>query len=388
MKIALIRQRYNPFGGAERFVVRALEALRQQGAEVTLITRSWQGAPEEGFKQIVCDPPYRRWWGGRTARDQSFADAVQAILAAQSFDVVQAHERIPGCTLFRAGDGVHAAWLAHRRRVLGYGGRLAQSLSPFHRAVLAAEKAMFAHPALRAVICNSRMVADELRQFYDLPPERLHVMYNGVDGAVFHPGLAQAFRERVRAEHHIPDSACLFLFVGSGFQRKGVPALLQAFAQLSRPETRLVIVGADRKLKAMQRLADTLGIAGRVLFTGPVQDVRPWYGAADAFVLPTLYDPCPNAALEALSSGLPCLLSSSCGAAELLTPGKNGEICDALDIPAMTAGLAQLADWAGNAEKRFAARAAVADLSLPAMAEKLLVLYARLSGKAREAAPV
>lgn len=49
---------------------------------------------------------------------------------------------------------------------------------------------MFAHPALRTVICNSRMVADELRSFYDLPEARISVIYNGVDGAVFHPGLA------------------------------------------------------------------------------------------------------------------------------------------------------------------------------------------------------
>ena len=56
MKIAIVRQRYNPFGGAERFVERALAALAAEGAEVTLITRSWDGAPREGFRQLTCDP--------------------------------------------------------------------------------------------------------------------------------------------------------------------------------------------------------------------------------------------------------------------------------------------------------------------------------------------
>ena len=49
MKIAIIRQRYNPYGGAERFVERALGALASEGAAVTLITRSWDGAPRAGF---------------------------------------------------------------------------------------------------------------------------------------------------------------------------------------------------------------------------------------------------------------------------------------------------------------------------------------------------
>lgn len=64
MKIAIVRQRYNPYGGAERFVERALGALAGEGAEVTLITRSWDGAPRDGFRQITCDPPYSRLWGG------------------------------------------------------------------------------------------------------------------------------------------------------------------------------------------------------------------------------------------------------------------------------------------------------------------------------------
>ena len=106
MKIAIIRQRYNPFGGAERFVERALSALVAEGAEVTLITRSWAGAPRADFRQIICDPAYSRWWGGRAARDRSFAQAALQAVRAGGFDITQSHERIPGCMIYRAGDGV------------------------------------------------------------------------------------------------------------------------------------------------------------------------------------------------------------------------------------------------------------------------------------------
>lgn len=380
MKIAIVRQRYNPYGGAERFVERALGALAGEGAEVTLITRNWDGAPRAGFQQITCDPSYSRIFGGRTARDRSFAACAQAEMLRGGFDITQSHERIPGCMIFRAGDGVHAAWLMHRARVLGPLQRVVQGFSGYHRYVLSAEKAMFEHPALRAVICNSPMVAEEVSRHYGLPSDKLPVIYNGVDTAVFHPSLAREFRDATRARAAIPQHAPLLLFVGSGFQRKGVPQLLRAFAAAPAREAHLVVVGADRKLKAMQALAARLGLGRRVRFTGPLKDVRPWYGAADGFVLPTLYDPCPNAALEALACGLPVVTSTTCGAQAWVRSGENGWVVDALDESVLATRLGDLCMLAGNAAARQAARAIAEPLSLSAMADRLLELYRGLGG--------
>jgi len=170
----------------------------------------------------------------------------------------------------------------------------------------------------------------------------------------------------------------VLLFVGSGFERKGVPQLLRAAAAMQRQDAQIVIVGADRKLKAMRALADKLGLAGRVLFTGPLKDVRPWYGAADGFVLPTLYDPCPNAVLEALACGLPIVTSTTCGAQEWVQAGANGWVCDAVDVPLLAQRLDDLAGLAGDAGARAASRQSVAHLTLPAMAERLLALYRSL----------
>ena len=379
MKIAIVRQRYNPFGGAERFVERALAALAAEGAEVTLITRSWDGAPREGFRQLTCDPSYSRLLGGRSARDRSFAAAAQLEMARGGFDITQSHERIPGCMIFRAGDGVHAAWLVHRARILGPLQRLMQRISPYHRYVCATERAMFEHPALRTVICNSQMVADEIAHFYGVERSKLAVIYNGVDTTVFHPGLADEFRSATRADAGIPQDVPVLLFVGSGFERKGVPQLLRAFAVAREARAHLVIVGADRKLKAMRALAGSLGLAGRVQFTGPLKDVRAWYGAADGFVLPTLYDPCPNAALEALACGLPIVTSTTCGAQEWVRAGENGWVVDAVNQAELAGRLDDLAGLAGNPAARVAARASVEALTLPAMADRLLALYRSLS---------
>lgn len=378
MKLAIVRQRYNPYGGAERFVERALLALAGQGGDITLITRNWDGAPRADFHQVTCDPPYSRLFGGRTARDRSFAAAVQAEMVRGAYDIVQSHERIPGCTVFRAGDGVHAAWLDHRRRGLAPRSRLTGEWSPYHRYVLQAERTMLHHPQLRAVICNSQMVADEMARYYGIPADRLAVIYNGVDTAVFHPDRVAGHRASLRTSLGIGATVPLLLFVGSGFARKGVPQLLRALAAMSERETQLVVVGADRKLAALRNLAGKLGLQRRVIFTGPVGDVRPYYGAADGFVLPTFYDPCPNAVLEAMACGLPVVTTTACGAQEWIRDGQNGRVVTAGTTPELADALDRLVTLAGQVDAHAQARAAVSGLTLEAMARRLLDLYARL----------
>ncbi|TMG75448.1 MAG: hypothetical protein E6H75_10225 [Betaproteobacteria bacterium] len=156
MRLALVRQRYSAYGGAERFIERALGALGGQGVAVTVLAREWIGDPG-GL--VRCDPFYV----GRLWRDWGFARAVCREIARRPFDLVQSHERIDCCDIYRAGDGVHAQWLENRRAALGPLRRFGLALNPYHRYVLAAERRVFASPRLRAVICNSRMVRDEIR---------------------------------------------------------------------------------------------------------------------------------------------------------------------------------------------------------------------------------
>ncbi|MCU6190625.1 glycosyltransferase, partial [Enterobacter bugandensis] len=103
------------------------------------------------------------------------------------FDIVQSHERIPGATIFRAGDGVHATWLEQYGRILSPLARWAQSLSRYHRCILQAEAQMFAQPQLRQGICNTKMVRDDIARRFGLSEDKLTVIYNGVDTVQFSP---------------------------------------------------------------------------------------------------------------------------------------------------------------------------------------------------------
>jgi len=370
MHLALVRQRYSAHGGAERFIERALGALGEQGVAVTVLAREWIGDPG---RVVRCDPFYI----GRVWRDWSFARAVCREIARRPFDLVQSHERIACCDIYRAGDGVHAQWLHNRRAALGALGRFGLALNPYHRYVLAAERRLFESPRLRAVICNSGMVENEIRARFGLA-KRTYVIYNGVDLQSFHPRLREAHRARARAELGIPDASMTYLFVGGGFERKGMFRLLPAFRSGANARAHLVVVGRDKTEARAKTLARDLGIGDRVHFLGARDDVRPWYGAADAFVLPSLYDPFPNAALEAMACGLPVIVTYQCGVAELIDEGANGMVCNALDAASLSAFLGRL-DPARAREMGARARETAARFGLEAMAQKFVALYRDLT---------
>ena len=368
-RVALVRGRYDPAGGAERFVQGALAALRAQGAQLTIVARQW---PDHDGTAILIDPFHI----GSLWRDWAFARAACAELAARRFDLVQSHERIACCDVYRAGDGVHAQWLEERARVQGPLARLATRLSPHHRYVLAAELALFASPTLRAVICNSDMVRGEIAARFGTARDKLVLIRNAVDSGRFHPGLRGEMGTAVRGQLGIPADARVMLHIGSGFERKGVRGLLRAVARApSKPWA--VVVGRDKHGARYAALARLLGISERVRFVGGVSDVRPYHAAADAFVLATLYDPQPNAALEAMASGLPVVTTRKCGAAELVAEGASGFVRDALD----EAGLAEAVERLDpDTARRMgeAARAAVAPYTPEAMAAEYVALYRRL----------
>ena len=373
-RIALVRQRYNPFGGAERFIERALASLERLGAEVTLIAREWRDAGARRFLRV--NPPYI----GALWRDAGFARAARAAWTRERFDLVQSHERIPGCDVYRAGDGVHRQWLEYRLQEASRLERTKVRANPYHRYVCKVERSLFEHPRLRAVICNSQMVRADVLRHFRVAEAKLHVVYNGVDLDHFHPRHRAALRTQTRSALGCADGDLLFAFVGSGFERKGLRCAIDALARSADARLRLAVAGQDRDAARFAARARAAGVADRVRLLGGVEDVRPLYAAADCFILPTLYDPFPNAALEALAMGLPVIVSRHCGAAELVRTGENGWTCEVHEVAALTALLGAAAAVVRDEKMRAAARASAEGFGIDDMAGKLTALYAALGG--------
>ena len=186
------------------------------------------------------------------------------------------------------------------------------------------------------MIANSRQVREDIHRLYGVDPARLRVIYNGLDQQRFHPldpGAVAALRRRLGG----PEDGAVVLFVGSGFERKGLPYLLRAFGSLRDKAGQLWVIGKGNTALYRQA-AKGLEVADRVKFWGPVTDTAPFYQAATVLALPTLYDPCSNVVLEALGCGTPAVTTAANGAAEFITPGVNGAV---VPQPDDIAGLAE-----------------------------------------------
>jgi UDP-glucose:(heptosyl)LPS alpha-1,3-glucosyltransferase len=358
MKIALLRQRVTAPGGAETTLGYLVGGLAAAGHEVAVY------ATESEFEARTALGPgiaYVRVpvWGGKTPRLLSFALNTRRLLQNARPQVVFSLERVPGSQVYRAGDGCHREFLARRTPYLSAPARIAQGFSLFHRAMLLLERRLFTHPGLRRVIANSRQVREEILRLYGVDPTRVRVIVNGLDRQRFHP-LAVGVRTALRRRLGAPEDGAVVLFVGSGFERKGLTYLLQAFGRLSDKTSLLWVVGKGR-IAFYQRLAERLGVAPRVKFWGPVKETAPFYQAATALALPTLYDPCSNVLLEALACGAPVVTTAANGAAAFITPGEIISKPD--DVPGLTEALAALLAGDRDPLVRQTAARAVAHLS-------------------------
>jgi UDP-glucose:(heptosyl)LPS alpha-1,3-glucosyltransferase len=152
-----------------------------------------------------------------------------------------------------------------------------------------------------------------------------------------------AHRDRIREQLGVRDET-LILIVAHNFRLKGVPTLLRAASELNKAGQAIhVAVAGGKKAQGYASWAKRLGLGGRVTFLGAVNDVVPYYAAADIYAQPTYYDPCSLVVLEALASGLPVITTRWNGAGEIITPGREGEILEsAEDAHALAFALGKL----------------------------------------------
>ena len=190
----------------------------------------------------------------------------------------------------------------------------------------------------------------------------------------FHPGL-RSQRAAVLEQLRIDPAATVFLLAAADFARAGLASAIDAFARLA-PPAHFIVVGDDPAAVRYVARADARGVADRVTFVRGLPDRRPIFGAADAFVLPSLYDPSPDVALEALACALPVITSTKSGAASLVLQTRCRDLVAAAgDVPALAAQMGSLQDPALRARLAANARRAVLPLSASAITLQQVLLY-------------
>jgi UDP-glucose:(heptosyl)LPS alpha-1,3-glucosyltransferase len=316
LRIVFIRRGYSPTGGAEAYLTRLAHGVIEAGHDVQLVaTNDW---------------PDAAWSFGSITRLRAkspigFADELQKIQASLQHDALFSLERVWSCDVYRAGDGVHRAWLERRRKFELPLKRFVRSLSPKHRDLLRLEQSLFSGSNTTRAIAASQMVKDEIVNIYRYPADKIEIVRNGLPLEKFH--FDPELRERSRDDLKLKPDQTALLFAGSGWERKGLLFAIEAAALCRDRKIRLLVAGrGNARPYTTKRLR--FWREEPVQFLGEIADMLRVYAAADIFILPTIYDPFSNACLEALACGLPVITTRSNGFSEIIENGVHGSTVD------------------------------------------------------------
>lgn len=332
MRIGIIRMRYTPYGGAETFLKRFMAELVNRGHSIDLFSTGWEEMSGIVLHRI-------KTFGPSFLRPLVFASNVEKAVSEVNPQVVVSLERTYSQDIYRAGDGVHREWLQRRIKTVPWHKGILISLNPLHKVLLYLEKRLFSSGRLKKVVANSRRVKEEIMRHYGLPEEKICVIYNGINFHDLERIDRASERKRTRESLGISGNDTVLLFVGSGFERKGLIYLIRALGILKEADNSVKLLVVGRGKEGRYR---TEGLGDRVIFTGAVKDTSMFYAAADIFCLPSIYEPFSNACLEAMAFGLPVVTSRANGASEILTEPANGAVIEDPCNPAEIAGKIKL----------------------------------------------
>ena len=357
MRIVLVTSSESASGGARQALYLA-QGLAERGHAVTFF------APDRAASEALAGdldfrmlPPARRDWRA----------AVEAALPASGPFVVQAFHNKALKAL---------AWwgLSWRRRggvCLGHRGVMYRPGNPLP----------YWSPGMDLFTVNSQACGRVLRGL-GVSARRIRVVYNGIPASRVTPGTdPAAMRERLG----IPAGVPLLGTVAGDKPVKGVDVLLAAFASLP-PEfssARLVCVGC--RPERWEAEAAGLGLAGRAIFTGRVENVADHLAALDLFVLPSRSESLPNTLMEATCLGLPAVAASVGGVPELVRG--NGILVPPDDAPALGAALSRLlADPAERERLAAASRTLAPEFSMAHKVDRMEAIFRELLTRRSHAA--
>lgn len=288
-------------GGAERFLLRLLRNLPREVVEPTVVSLLPAGELAEQIRDSgvpVISLGVRRATAGLAVLQ------LRRIVTGSQWDLV--HSIL-----------VHANLMTRLAR-LGLSIPLVSSVRVAERGRLWQLRAEQLTWRLSDVIVAVSEGVARFLQRRGVPETRIAIIPNSVD-------TAELERAPVvpRSELGIPDHVPLLLFVGRLHRQKGVDVLLRAFAGvLCRcPTAWLLIVGEGPERRQLGELAQELGVARQIRWSGKTANVWGIMKGADVLVLPSRWEGMPNVVLEAMALGVPVVATRVEGVTELLSHG-------------------------------------------------------------------
>jgi len=324
MKIALVKRKYSlRSGGSERYCVNLARNLTRRGHLVTVIGQHI----DEDLQNEVHFQRIRVNRLTSSTRNRSFATNAGAAALSGNHDIVYGLGRSYGLDAVRVTERLQSHWL--KVHYLRPWRQFLEQRNPRQKTLINLEQQIYQSDKVRRIVTQSQLDRTLLERYYGIPSDKIRTIYNGVDTQTFHPDVRESAAE-VRAEWRLSKDQPLLVFASMDFEGKGLRSIIQALSQSRHTDSCLLVLGQG-PIKRFQRIAGAWGVGDRVFFGGRRSDIQRYYGAADLFLLPTVYEPFPNVNLEAMACGLAPLTTLTAGGADIIRHGENGYLIPSSD---------------------------------------------------------
>lgn len=265
--------------------------------------------------------------------DLSVIAALRNIIEQRHPDLVITHSVKSNFLMRRSGLGKKFPWLA------------------FHHGYTTTDRKMrlynrldrWSLPKADRILTVCHAFARELAKATNVPVEKILVQHNAIRPT---PQPNRQEVDALRKRLGIGAGEFVILGVGRLSKEKAQADLIAAFARIREHtpslNSKLVIAGEGPERARLQSAAQATGQSEHIVFAGHVNDVQPFYGLADVFVLPSHSEGSPNALLEAMAAGVPVAATEVGGVSEIVSNEETALLVPANDPPSMAGAIERL----------------------------------------------
>jgi UDP-glucose:(heptosyl)LPS alpha-1,3-glucosyltransferase len=307
MKFAFVIFKYFPYGGVQRDMLRIAEDCAKLGHQVTIYTGEWRGDLPANPNIQVSLLKSAGW--SNHQRHQSLINAMQASLKLDAVDLVVGFNRMPNLDVYYAADPCFMA-RAHDEKNWLY------RLTGRFRFFRDCEQAVFGADKICKILLLTERDKATFKHWHHTQDARFYLLPPNIPVEIFAGKNKANSRVYVREQFGLPSQANVILTIGSAYLRKGVDRAIAGLASLPealKNNTWLIAVGEHESASTFMQDAKKLNVTERCILAGGRADVADLMLGADVLAHPARSELAGLVIIEAMTAGLPVLVTDVCG---------------------------------------------------------------------------
>ena len=328
MKFALCIYKYFPYSGLAKDFLSILESMHQRGHELDVYTYDWQGDKPAFYNESQSDQRNlnifilkTKSWSNHN-RDLAFYNSLKPYINAIDYDSVIAFNKFPNADIYYMGDFCYLERITKKYNDFHF----LTKIIPRHLHFQKFERSVFDTQGTTHVLSISNNEKCVYQKHYQTQESRFHYLPPTISKDFLNE-VTDFDRENKRKSLSVKPTERLIVFIGSGFNIKGLDRAIKGLALLKQRSIsfKFLIIGQDNPKPYKKYVAEN-ALIDHVEFLGGREDIKEIMLSADCLLHPSYRETGGKVLIEALACGLPILTTEGCGYAEHVKAAKGGVV--------------------------------------------------------------